>query len=207
MRKGFRQQAEPSSKQRFKQIEAALNNLQMGLKISQMFAQQQSNSLVKLNSSYDQVANVAQGLDYRTRAMLDLLKVDTDALETLAAKYRLEDFNKQSDEEDKKGGYEIADDKEVTDKSVVILTSTCAENSEAGIFRVKFHVQDVPHLKGLKEALVGKKVGDKFDFKFNNLDHTFELLGIRYVPEKKEVVQQTEESVAEATETSEESND
>ena len=153
MRKnGVRQQKQGGTKQKLKNIETALANLQMGQKIAQMFGQQQSQQIARLDGDYNKVFHVAQNLDYRTRALLDVLKVDTEELEKIASTYRLEDFNKQSDDEDTLKGNINDDASEVKENSIVILTSE-TEEKEQSIFRVKFGIQDIPHLPELKEAL------------------------------------------------------
>lgn len=195
--RGQRQQKQGGTKQKLKDIQTAIANLQMGQKIAQMFGQQQSQQIVRLDNDYQKVFHVAQNLDYRTRALLEVLDVDTDKLESIAEKYRLEDFNQQSDDEDKAKGNINDDAGEVTENSIVILTSE-AEKKEQSIFRVKFGIQDIPHLKELKEDLLGKKVGDKFKSKFNGAEHEFEVLGLRLPPEPKESDKVKEDTVEKA---------
>jgi hypothetical protein len=139
----------------------------------------------RLDVDMQRVYGVTQNLDYRTRAVLELLSVDSNKLNEVADKLRLEDFNKQSTEEDEKLGL-INDDKGVvTENSIVILTSTTNQEPDGGFFRTKFHVKDAP-LPTLKDKLLGLKLNETFEEKVNGVDHTFTLLGIRLAPAKEE---------------------
>lgn len=183
--KGFRQEKEKGSKQQLKELSTAVNNLQMGLKIAQMVSQQQMQNVGRLDADMQRVYGVTQNLDYRTRAVLELLDVDSEKLNEVADRLRLEDFNKQSAEEDEKLGFISDDEGVVTENSIVILTSTTNEENDAGIFRTKFHINDSP-LPTIKEKLLGLKVNETFEDKVNGVDHTFTLLGIRLAPAKEE---------------------
>ena len=185
--KGQKQDKSNTTKQALRQVQTVLGNLQMGLKIGQMVAQQNMNNLARVDQDVQRSFNVVNNLDYRTRALLELLDVDSDKLNEIANGFRLKDFNKASDEEDKKQGFTIDDDGVVGEKSIVIMTSSAKgeDGEDVGIFRTKFAISESP-LPTLKEKLLGQKVGFKFNETVNGVDHSFELLSLRLIPEKKE---------------------
>ncbi len=185
MRKGFREAPKASKAQELKEVSTAISNLQMGLRINQMVAQQQMQTIGRLDNDMRRVYGVSQNLDYRTRALLELLDVNDEKLNAIADRMRLEDFNRQSDEEDTKLGFVNDDAGAVTEKSVVILTSTTGQEVDAGIFRTKFDINQAP-LPTLKDLLIGKKVGDKFTDSVNGVEHTFTVVGLRLAPTKEE---------------------
>lgn len=205
MRKGFRQQpGETGKKAAIKELQVALSNLQMGFRINQMVAQQQMQTISRLDGDMRRVFGVGQNLDYRTRALLELLNVDDDKLNEIADRMRLEDFNRQSDEEDKKLGFTNDDAGVVTENSIVILTSTTGQEPDTGIFRTKFSVNEAP-LPTFKDKLVGKKVGEQFTDTVNGVEHTFTVVGLRLAPPKAEAAPEkvglsvVAENAAEAT--------
>lgn len=203
-----RQDKSNTTKQKLKQIETALTNMQMGLKIGQMVAQQNMNNTSRIDQDVQRSYNVINNLDYRTRALLEMLDVDSDKLNEIANSFRLVDFTKASDAEDEAQGFTLDDEGVVGDRSIVILTSSAENDGEdVGIFRTKFHIDQAP-IPALKEQLLGKKVGFKFTEAVNGVDHNFELLALRLAPEKKEEVKVDlkavpDEAVAEVSEETE----
>lgn len=186
--RGQRQSKAPSTKQSLKELQVAVQNLQMGLRIAQMVSQQSTQNVGRIDSDVQRVYGVTQNLDYRTRALLEILNTDSDKLNEIADRMRLEDFNKQSDEEDEKLNFTNDDEGEVGENSIVILTSTTGQEPDAGIFRTKFHIKDAP-LPTFTEKLTGLKVGDTFTDSVNGVEHTFTVVGLRLAPVKEEVEQ------------------
>lgn len=184
-------------KQDVKELRTAVSNLQMGLRISQMVSQQQLQNVSRIDSDMEKIFGMSQNLDYRTRALLEILGTDTDKLKEVADRMRLEDFYEKSDEENKQKNYTPNTDGVVGENSVVILTSTVDGDAGKGILRTKFHVDD-SFQPSLREKLIGLKVGEKITEKVYNVEHEFELLDILEAPEKPKESENQEDETADA---------
>ena len=187
--KGFKQQSSPSTKSKMHDLEKNLQNAQMAVNVTQQMTKQLMNSVTMLSKDSNNILNLANDLQYRTLAMIKLLNVDVDELDKLADAIKLEEYNKLSDEEDVRMSYSIGD--VVKEESIVIITSTTDTEHDQGIFRSKIGVSQVPYPE-MKKDLIGKKVGDKFDADIQGVLHHIEVLGIRELPQKLEIVEEKE---------------
>jgi len=182
---GFKQDKEPSLKSRVKQLEQLLENSNMAVRILQMSVQQMMQSFEAMNSDVGSTMNIANDLQYRTLAMIELNKFDTESLNKIAEEFKLNDFNKASDAEDVERGYTVIEGRPATKDDIVILTSTTENKEDQGIFRskIKLGACGVPDLI---EAIEGKNIGDKVSITINNAAHEVELLAIREEPNEVE---------------------
>jgi len=183
---GFRQSKGPSTKDRIRALETNLENSQQALNISQMMIKQLMQQIDMLRKDGNNSINMCNDLQYRTLAMLNLLNVDLDALDKEADRLKLVDYNNASDKEDKEKNYSIGD--VVGEGSIVIVTSTTETEVDQGIFRSKIPVAQIP-FEQMKTDIIGKKVGDKFEADLNGVKHNIEIVGIRELPAKLEVVE------------------
>ena len=183
-KKGFRNAKKPNKAQQIDELQKMLANLQMAVRVSQMGLQQIGGSIQRMEKDLSGSMGVLNDIQYRTLAMMKLLNVDKDNLETIAEEMKLKDFNEASDKEDVEKKYEVADI--VESDSIVIITSECVESPEAAIFRSKFKLDESANAKAM-EIFPSKKVGDKFDFEIAGKKHVIEILGVRKVPVAVEV--------------------
>lgn len=169
--------------QRIVELESKVQQLEMAVKVSQMFLQQLSQQMQPLQNDLGELANRQRELQYRTLSMNELLKLDIDEINAISEKKQIADFNEASDKEDKEMSYTITD--VVAEDSVVIVT-TDTEDKTKSILRSKIIVSQIGIPK-LKEDILGKKVNDKFETDINGTNHTVTVLSICKTPEKLEV--------------------
>jgi len=185
MSNGFKKSKAPTTKDRIRQLEVDFKNVQMALNISQMMVKQLMSQVEMMRQDAANSLNLANDLQYRTLAMINLMNIDTNALDAEADKLKLKDYNEASDKEDVEKGYTIGD--VVKEESIVIISSTTDTDVDQGIFRSKIPVVQIPY-EAMKNDMIGKKVGDKFQADINGVIHNVEIIGIRELPAKLELV-------------------
>jgi wyosine [tRNA(Phe)-imidazoG37] synthetase (radical SAM superfamily) len=173
---GFRQQAQPTTKDKFRSMDTELKNLQMATRMTQMMLQQLLQSNKNMGEDLSKLFQIVNELQYKTIAIQKTAGLNQDALAAEANNLRLKDFQEASDKQDAAEGFEVIDT--VEDDSVVILTSTTSTTPDAGIFRSRIKLSDAG-VPDLINGLRGKQVGTKVAVKLNGTDHEVELLGIR----------------------------
>lgn len=190
--KGMRQtKSVKSTKQRIKELETLVSNLQMALQMSQMMTKHLTNQLSALQSDVGGVMGMSNDFQYRTLAMLELGAFDKDAVNAKAEEFKLADFTKASDKEDEKKGYVFDDHGVVTENSIVIITSSTPDLADdQGIFRSKFSMTEC-NTPELREKLLGSKVGDSIETEIQGVRHVIEVLGLRV--KKQEEVEENEQ--------------
>lgn len=182
MSNGFRQKKQPGNKEKIKELQATLQNMQQMFNIQKMVTQQFAQNLAKLDRDINNAMGVINDLQYRTLAMLEALcevsSRNPEEIDEIAEKLKLKDYNEASDKEDKEKGY--VEDEEVKEDSIVILTSECLTDSEKSIFRTKFKLDEEALDDELKKKLVGLKVGEKVKATLpDKNEHKLEVVGIR----------------------------
>lgn len=178
--KGKKLSAQQSSKDKFRELEASLENIQMASRISQMMIKQILEQLQTIRRDTDNTMGVVNDLQYRTLAILELGNLDKKKLNDLAQEYKLNDYSRASDQEDAIKGYELDNDGVVTENSVVIITSSTNGDEDKGIFRSKFKMSDC-QLESLRQKLLGSQVGSSFEETISNDLHKITVLGIRKI--------------------------
>lgn len=174
----FKSQKQQKSKgDLIKEMSVMVENLQMALRMTQMMVQNQDRTIRAISSDLNQCMSMLNDIQYRTLSMLKAKSLDSNIIEPIAQQLKLEDYMSASDKDDQAKGLIISD---VIDlQSTVIFTTTTPDLQEdAGIFRSKIMVRECPH-QGLKDALIGKKVGDKFDVEIDKNRHIVEIVDIR----------------------------
>ena len=186
-----KQPKQNKGKQKIKQLETSMSNVEMATRISQMMLKQVLDQFQALRRDVDNSMGILNDFQYRTQAIMELTGLDVDKLNELAESYKLRDYMSASDAEDEAKGYENDPEGEVGEDSVVIITSSTNGNDDKGIFRSKFAMAEC-QTDSLREQLLGKKVGDKFDEDINGDIHTITILGLRKVTQQEESNEETE---------------
>lgn len=177
-RKGFRVPAQNSKKEAMSDMKTELANLQMAGRISQMLVQQLMQSVKSMSDDLGSTLNQLYELQYKYNALVKHMNVDVNALNELANKQRLVDFEDAATKQDAKDNLVVADVVEAD--STVVITSTAQDDKgvDCGLFRSRLKLSE-SGVPDLMKSLEGKKVGDKVVTKLNGVDHTIELLAIR----------------------------
>ena len=175
-----RQPKQNKGKQKIKELEVAMQNVQMATQISQMMLKQILDQFQGMRRDLDNSMGILNDCQYRTQAIMELTGLDINKLNELAEGYKLNDYMKASDAEDEVKGYELDNDGVIDENSVVIITSSTNGDEDKGIFRSKFAMPEC-QTDSLREQLLGKKVGDTFDEEINGDVHKIEILGLRKV--------------------------
>lgn len=190
MKNGFRVPAEESKKEKIRQLNAQVANLEMSTQVSQMMIKQLLTSNQNQAQDLGRALNLINELQYKLLAVQTVAKLDVNALNDEANKLRLKDFDEASDKEDATNNFTIGE--KVEENSTVIITTTL-ENGETGIFRSRLSLPELG-FPAIVNGLLGQSVGTKFDADLNGVKHTIELLGIRNPPPEVK-----EEAAPEAT--------
>jgi hypothetical protein len=174
----------PSKGKIVQDLENRVQNLEMGLRVSQMLVRQLMENMQPMKNDLGELAIRQKELQYRALAFQELTSLDSDKIQDLSLQLQIKDFEESSDKEDKELEYTVAD--VVAEDSAVILTSSApSDDGDKGILRSKLLISEI-QFPDLREALIGKKTGDKLDHNINGIDHNIEILGIRTVPPVKE---------------------
>lgn len=196
--KGMRQNKQPSTKDKIRELEIQLQNMQMAMQMSQMMIKHLTDQFQTFQADLGGTMGMLNDFQYRTLAMLELGGFDTNAIDAKADEYKLNDFNKASDKEDEQKGYVKDENGIVTEDSIVIVTTSTPDQLEdQGIFRSKFPMSECL-TPDLREKLLGSKVGDTIQSTIYNVNHDVTILDIKKpLPDQMEVVTDKEESTEE----------
>ena len=193
-----------SKGQRFELVEKKVKQLEMTTRVNQMLLQQIGNSVSPMQSDVTETIGRQRELQYRVLAVQELLNLKLEEIEAKSLELQVRDFDEASDKEDKEKQYEAAE--VVGEDSAVIVTSkTPEEDDDKGILRSKLLYSEIS-LPGLKEVLLGTKVGDIVEADVQGVKHKIEVLGIRKVPAPVAEEESSEEALvppAQGTETGE----
>jgi hypothetical protein len=175
-----------SAKDKFRDVYAKVQNVEMAGRISQMMAQRLLENGQKMDQDIGKLFQIVTELQYKFLALQQLSNVDLKTVNDKVADLRLKDFNEASDAEDKKE--ELLVSEMVQEDSTVILTSIIPGSENDGIFRSRIKLAD-SGVPALIEGLMGQTVGHKVLVTLNNQEHEIELLGIRNPVKKLEIVE------------------
>lgn len=176
--KGQRQIKAKGSKDEIRELKVALSNAEMGTRVSQMMLKQVLEQFQNLRRDMDNTMGIINDIQYRTIAMLDVGNINKEELEAKAELLKLADYNKASDQEDISKNYELDNDSVIGEKSIVIITSTTNGDTDKGIFRSKFSMEECK-TESLREKLLGAKVGDVVETELGGDLHSITILGLR----------------------------
>jgi seryl-tRNA synthetase len=173
----------PRRRNKTADMEKRLANLEASIRICQLMIQQLGKTLNSASTDLGDLAEKQRSVQYRLLAVQEILHEKlpgSNVLET-AEELQIKDFNEFSDKENVEKGYVPAD--VVAEDSVVVITSDGEDGK--GFTRSKFEYDKI-QIPGLKESILGKKTGDKFDAKISEVNHTVTVLQIFKKPEVKE---------------------
>lgn len=178
MSKGFRIPAENSRKTEIKALQHEIKQLSAAGRLTQMMCQRLMESSQGIQYDLGKALSLVAELQYKLLAIKQVANLDNDAIQVVADKLRLDDFNESSEKEDIQKKYTTPE--VVAEDSVVIITST-SENPEKSIFRSKVALKEI-NVPDLTKGLLGREVGARVVCKLGDTTHTVELLGIRQPP-------------------------
>lgn len=187
--KGQRQGKAKSGKDKMRDLDVAIQNVEMASRISQMMLKQVLEQFQNLRRDMDNTMGIINDIQYRTIAMLEVGNIDKAALEAKAEELKLADYNRASDQEDSSKGYLLDNEGVIDEKSIVIITSTTNGDNDKGIFRSKFAMEECK-TESLRAKLIGAKVGDVINEEINGDTHTISILGLRKVKVDESVGEQ-----------------
>jgi len=163
---------------RVEALEKEVSNLNMAIRVSQMLLKQALERLDDSEAKNRQNMSMLNDFQYRLLGLQAATKVDISEVAKTADGLKLVDWNRASDAEDEKDNL-VAVDSVLSQDSIVILTSTTPSVApDAGIFRSRAPLSEIGN-RELINTLIGKNVGDKFEFDLNGSKHVIELLGVR----------------------------
>lgn len=186
-------QVKPSKGKIVQELSKRIENLEMGLRVSQMLVRQLMENIQPIQKDIGELSMQQRDLQYRALAFQELTSLDAEKVRDLSTELQIKDFTEISDKEDVEKNWTLTD--VVTEECAVILTSTTPKETEdKGILRSKLLLAEI-QFPDLREVLLGKKVGDVFDQTLNNVEHNIKVVGIRLVPvpvveEQPEVISQ-----------------
>jgi hypothetical protein len=184
--RGMRQGKQPSTKDRIRQLEVNLENVQMAMQMSQMMVKHLTNQFQTFQNDLGSTMGMVNDFQYRTLAMLELGNFKKEDIEAKAEELKLIDFNKASDKEDIAKGFLNDDEGVINEDSIVLITSSTPDTEEdEGIFRSKFPMSECL-TPDVREKLLGSKVGDTVVSNINGIDHNITILGLRKLEVKEE---------------------
>jgi len=185
--KGMKQKKAPSTKDRIKELETALQNSQMAMQMSQMMIKHLTDQFQIFQTDLGSTMGMLNDFQYRNLAVIELTGINLDDLDAKAEEFKLVDFNKASDKEDTEKNYINDDNGIIEEDSIVLITSSTPDLEEdKGIFRSKFPMEECL-TPDLREVLLGAKVGDVIDADIYGVNHKITILGLRKVEVKEEV--------------------
>ena len=165
-----------SAKDKFRDVYAKLENVEMAGRISQMMSQRLLENGQKMDQDIGRLFQLITELQYKVLAFQQIANIDTSTVSDKMMELRLKDFNEAADLEDQKENL-IVDDL-VREESTVIITSTVEGVENDGIFRSRIKLSEAG-VPALIEGLLSQPVGTKVKVTLNNQLHEIELLGIR----------------------------
>ena len=179
----MQQTQQPFDQERNTSAIMSLSKKAMAKRLSMM-----EQAILMLQQIANQSVQTSQGLDNRTKFLQDLveslqLKIEIIAqeaglnLDTINQKVDLRKiamFDENSARDDAEQG--LIKGIEVKETSLVTITST--HEGKVGFLRSKLDLKDI-RLKFLKDALLGKKIGDKVETDINKEKHIVEILDIK----------------------------
>ena len=166
--------------QRFEQLEKNVKQMQMATQIGQIMQQQLNQTLGAIKDDITSLAPQFQNIQYSLLALQQLLDIDTKKMNEIAGELRLKDWTEANDKEDAEGNFKIKLNVDTDQDFVIISSSTPDEEENKGMFRSRQLIAQLP--PELAKEMIGKGVGDKVDFKSEEVRHVIEILGVREAP-------------------------
>ena len=184
--KGVKLNKQDSIKTKVKELEVALQNMQMALQVSQMMIKHLTDQFKATQNDLSSTMGMLNDFQYRTLAMLEVGKFNTGEIESIAEKLKLKDFDNASDKDDALKGYVDDEAGLVTEDSVITITSRTPDLAEdQGIFRSKFPMSECLSPQ-LRQKLLGLKLNDTVTAELNGASHVITILSVKKALNKEE---------------------
>lgn len=181
MSNGFRRAAAAPKKDKFKELDVAVKNMEMATRLTQMMVKQLLEQMQNSRLDIDNTMGMLNDFQYRTLAMLELSGIDKKSIDKRADELKLKDYNLASDKEDEAKGYIDDSNGVVGEDSVVTITSSTNGDEDRGIFRSKFPMSECL-TPSIKEKIMGLKVGESFDEQIKNDLHKITVVALKKKP-------------------------
>lgn len=189
---GQRQPKQQKGKEKLRQLETELANTQVGVRFTQAMVKNLLEQFQGLRRDLDNSMGILNDFQYRTQAIMELTGLDVEKLDELADGYKLKDYMTASDKEDEVKGFELDNEGEINEDSVVIITSSTDGDEDRGIFRSKFSMSEC-QTETLREKLLGKRVGDTVEEDINGQLHSITIVGLRKQTQQEDKGEQQSE--------------
>jgi hypothetical protein len=173
--KGFRTAPQANRKEKLRELETRLTNLEMASRISQMMTQQIMQNLKPMHEDIGRALGIISELQYKILAYQKVSGLDVTKLNEVANGLRLTDFCEASDKEDAERGFTNGT---IVDESSTIILTSITEEKDRGIFRSRIKLSECG-VPDLIKAFMGREVGAKALVQLNGVQHEVELLAIR----------------------------
>jgi hypothetical protein len=171
--------------EKFEALEQRVGQMETSHRIMQMLLQQIGNSISPMASDVQELANRQRDIQYRLLAIQTMDGKTIDQINKVSEQLQLKDFNEASMKENQEKGYVPSQEPVGEDSVVIITTTTPDEVVSKGFLRSKILVSEIG-LPDLKDKMMGKQVGDKFESDVNGVKHVMEVLEILKAPKKEE---------------------
>ncbi len=169
--------------ERWADLEKTVQQGQMATRINQMLVQQIGNSVSTMARDFGELSGRQRDAQYRLLAIQELLGLKLEDINRRSEELQIRDFEEASAKED--AAQECTPTDVVAEDSVVTVTSKT--EAGGGILRSRLAVAEIG-LPGLKQDLLGKKVGDVVTAEVNGAKHSITILDVKKLPEKAQDV-------------------
>lgn len=173
--KGFRQQPQASRKDKLRELEVKIANMEMASRINSMMTQQIVQRLNAMHEDVVRVTSISSELQYKVLAVQEVSGLDVEQMNAVANRKRLIDFDEASMKEDVARNFTVGT---VVDAQSTVILTTKTEGEDRGIFRSRLKLVECG-VPDLIEAFTGREVGARALVVLNGIEHEVELLGIR----------------------------
>jgi len=175
--------------EKFDALTQRVEQLEMSTRFSQMMLQQIGNTVQPIQKDISEIASRQRDLQYRLLAYQELTNISREDVDTKTKELQLVDFVDLNKKDDEEQGYLASESGIVEDNSVIVITSETPEsNIDAGILRSKMVLSEVNNPE-LREALLGKKLGETTEFDLSGVKHVATILDIKIAPVVEEEIE------------------
>jgi hypothetical protein len=182
-RPGFRSAPAATKKDKIGELEKALENSQMSIRLTQMMVKQLLDQMQNSRLDIDNTMGMLNDFQYRTLALLELSGVNKKDIDKRADELKLADYDKASSAEDLAKGYLDDASGLVGEESVVTITSSTNGDEDRGIFRSKFPMSECL-TPSIKDKLMGLKIGESFEEQIKGDLHKITVVSLKKVATK-----------------------
>ncbi len=166
------------SKPKKAELEQGITHMSATLTLTQTMLRQTLQRLMVAQNQLNQLAAQVTDMQYRERALLKILNIDPETIESGAAADKTLDWNEASEEDTRTRGL-VRKDKVTAGSDIVVWTS---EAESGGVFRSKVRVEEVGPV--FASACLDRVTGETFEVELQGSKHNVTLLEIFEEPSK-----------------------